>query len=81
MRKTKFENGRSSIVKRIIIGCFVICAVFVIEALAASAVLYNLTDPTANIKLISMALFVLSGGIGSFINSKLFCGEKPAAAS
>ena len=72
MKKNKYRVSEGSKLKKCLFGTLTITFGFLLFSLVATLFLYSTDNPTANVALISMIAFILSCGIGTFINMKLF---------
>ena len=68
----KYKNSDLGSWKMITYGFFIMLIVFLVLSLIVSLILFIGNNPTGNIGLISLAVFLFSGILSSFINSKLF---------
>ena len=72
MKKNRFRTGGNPKLKNLVFSTLLIFALFTLLSLLITVVCYSGENPTANITLLSMAALIASGGIGSFVNMKLF---------
>ena len=72
MRKIKSSAKSKSGIKQILCGALTVWAMFFILSFVFSVILFSGDDPTGSTALFSMIAFILSGGIGTLVNRKIF---------
>lgn len=75
--KTRHKpNKARSPVASVFFGMLILTVSFITTSLVIALIAYNTPDPTAHEGLLSILSFVISGGVGVFINTKLFGRDK-----
>ncbi len=71
MKNRKIKIGEGSKAKKFILCALIQPILFLVFAFIFTIICYNSKDPTANTQILSIVSLLLSGGIGSFIITKL----------